>query len=183
MEKRVTKPKVLILLWVVSLTSVVNATLTMELREADGVTPVADLDQVMLGDDYVLVVSGAAADKGASIGIYGPTCTAADWDYLGPGGQAAAACVDTGDLSYILWSTTYYGYDMIADDSGSGTGVSTGDWFTVDLTCLAEGNFSFDLLDYKNNSAVIASVYGVLIPEPMTIALLGVGALLLRRRK
>ena len=175
--------KMLILMLVLGLASTVSATVTMELRESDGTTPVPDLDKVMLGDDYVLVVEGATADAGASVGLYGPGWAATDWDNLGSGGQAAATKLETGDMSYIKWSTTYYGYDMIADDSGSGTGVSTGDWFTVDLTCLAEGNFSFDLLDYKNNSAVIASVYGVLIPEPMTIALLGVGALLLRRRK
>ncbi len=176
--------QLLILMLVLGLAPTAGAVVTMELREADGVTPVEDLFRIWIGSDYVLVISGASADAGASLGLYGPTYTAADWDYLGPGGQSAATTVDTGDLSYINWVSPYYGYDMIADDSGSGPGVSTGDWFTIDLTCLgAFVDFSFDLLDYKNNSTVIASVDGVIIPEPMTIALLGVGALLLRRRK
>jgi hypothetical protein len=177
--------KTLILLLVFGLVSIANATVTMELREADGVTPVADLaNGVYEGSAYVLVVEGASADKGASIGIYGPAYTAADWDNLGSGGQSAAAVLDTGDMSYILWNEGYQGYDMVVDDSGSGPGVSTGDWFTVDLSGLLAGDFAFDLLDYKAGSTVISSVAGtVTVPEPMTIALLGLGGLFLRRRK
>jgi hypothetical protein len=173
--------KILILMLVLGLVSIANATVTMELYEADGTTPVSG--DCYVGLSYVLAVEGASADAGASLGVYGSTYTAADWANLGAGGQAVATTVDTGDMSYILWSSTWQGYDMIADDSGSGPGVSTGTWFTIDLTGLAEGTYSFDLLDYKAASTVIASESGNVVPEPITIALLGLGGLFLRRRK
>jgi len=174
--------KILILMLVLGLVSIANATVTMELYEADGTTPVSG--DCIVGSSYVLAVEGASADAGASLGLYGSTYTAADWANLGAGGQSAATKLDTGDLSYINWVASWYGYDMLADDTGMGSGVSTGTWFTIDLTGLAEGTYSFDLLDYGMGSAVIASESGnVVIPEPITIALLGLGGLFLRRRK
>ena len=174
--------KTLILMLVLGLVSIANATVTMELRESDGTTPVADLENLGLGADYVLVISGAAADAPQSLGIYGPAYGAADWDNLGNADMSTAATLlDTGNMSYINWNATYSGYDTVVDDY-EGPGVSTGDWFSIDLTALVAGDFSIDLLDYNAGSAVIGNVSGT-IPEPITIALLGLGGLFLRRRK
>jgi len=146
----------LIFLLVFGLACTVKATITMELREDDGVTPASYL---LLGSDYVLVISGASADAGASLGLYGTTYTAADWAVLGPP-NSTTTVVDTGDLSYIYWTEGWYGYDMVVGDSGSGPGVSTGDWFTIDLTCLTEpGVVCLCLLDYGANSTVIGGIH------------------------
>ena len=178
--------KLLVLILVLGIASVANAGLaTIELRESDGVTPVADLDKVMLGSDYVLVVSGLAADVPQSsfgVGIYGSTYTAADWANLGPG-NSTTTVLDTGDISGIIWSAAFQGYDMVAYDTGWPGGISDGDWFAIDLSGVALGTFALDLLDYDNASTIIGGVDGTVIPEPMTIALLGLGGLLLRRRK
>ena len=178
--------KILMLMLVLGLASTASATITIELRESDGVTPVADLvNGVYEGSNYVLVVEGALADAGNSVGIYGAAYAASDWDNLGSADLAnAASVIDTGDLSYINYVPAYTGFDAMAQDTGQGAGVSTGDWFTIDLTGLLAGDFSLDLLDYTASSAVIGNVSGtVTVPEPITIALLGLGGLFLRRRK
>ena len=179
--------KILILMLVLGLTSTVNATLTLEVRESDGVTEapldMADEYVLTLNSDYVLVVSSDSADDGTLGGVYGPGYVAADWAKLGPA-DSTTTVLDTGDLSYINWYAPYQGYEFQAKDSSYGPGVHVGDWFGIDLTASAEGTFSFGLLDYRvSSTAAVDTVSGTIVPEPITIALLGLGGLFLRRRK
>ena len=175
--------KLLVLILVLGIVSVANATVSMEIYESDGTTVVADRDTMLLGSDYQLIVSGAAADAGFLGAIYGSTYTANDWDHLGPV-DATVTVTETGDLSYCYWYAAYQGYEMAADDTGMGSGVSTGNWFSIALSGDAEGTFSVGMLDYSVSSTVPqTTISGTIIPEPMTIALLGLGGLLLRRRK
>ncbi len=153
----------LICLLVLCLACTVEATITMELREDDGVTPASYL---LLGSDYVLVISGASADAGAELGLYGPTYSAADWAALGPP-DSTVAVLDTGNISYIMWNAPYQGYEAVADDI-MGDGVSTGDWFTIDLTSFTGGAVGLYLYDYRVSSTTpIASIeFGFPPPPP-----------------
>lgn len=173
--------KMLILMLILGLVSTASATITMELRESDGTTAVADLDDVQLGSDYVLVImsDSAVATTG---GVYGPGYAASDWDNLGPV-DSTATTLDTGNLSNIYWYAGYQGYEYVYDDL-MGPGISTGDIFEIDLSGDALGSFQLDLFDYAYGSTTaVSSISGTVVPEPVTIALLGLGGLLLRRRK
>ena len=57
-----------------------------------------------------------------------------------------------------------------------------GQIFEINLTCLAEGDVYVELLDGANYS-VIDTLIIHQIPEPMTLGLFGLGALLIRRRR
>jgi hypothetical protein len=173
--------KMLILLLVLGLASTVNATISLEIREADGVT-LADKDNLLVGSDYVAVIKSSAA-VATTGGVYGPAYAASDWDNLGPE-NSTVATLDTGNLSDIYWYATSMGYEYVYDDL-MGPGISVGDVFTIDLSGLAEGAYQLDLFDYSSSYSVpIQSIAGnVVVPEPITIALLGLGGLFLRRRK
>jgi len=57
-------------------------------------------------------------------------------------------------------------------------------WFTVDLTCMSAGVDVFVLLIHSDSLTVLDTLTIHQIPEPMTLALLGLGGLfVLRRRK
>ena len=75
---------------------------------------------------------------------------------------------------YTDSSITFHGYDFMATDGLTlddgyvlGTGVLTGNWFD-------DTYFSIDILE--NGATIMA------IPEPSTLLLLGLGAVMLRRR-
>ena len=174
--------KMLILMLVLGLASAVNATISLEIRESNGTTPVPNLNAMLLGSDYVAVISSDAA-VATTGGLYGPAWAASDWDHLGPA-DSTVGVLDTGNLSDIFWKGGYQGYEWIYDDL-MGPGISTGDIFTVDLSGEALGAFQLDLYDYASSTTVpTQSVTGtIIVPEPITIALLGLGGLFLRRRK
>jgi hypothetical protein len=102
---------------------------------------------------------------------------------LPPNSGAIGSFVQDSILSGFNWG----GYDL-GDGGVAGGGVALTNWFIFDLdvpkiTALIGGPGAWiDIYDY-GVSAVIPAGKMNLIPEPMTIALLGLGGLLLRRRK
>jgi len=69
------------------------------------------------------------------------------------------------------------GNDIGIDESGTGT---IEQWSSVYVKCCTDGMITL----YAQNNGGSRNMYGVaVIPEPATIALLGLGGLLLRKRR
>jgi hypothetical protein len=163
--------KFLILMLVLCLASVANATFSSVTTWTDGdCTWTLDIGNgVVLGtgtagneyDSPYLVVSDGSMDETPK----------AELDDFKDGVWAAA-----GDLGSITDGGSYY--LCSSEESGEGTDVSAGKWFQFDVTY---SNDDFRLT-YWDGDSYETALQGT-IPEPITIALLGLGGLFLRRRK
>ena len=153
-----------------------------------GVLVAADFELRLDEATNTLTVVGLIADPGVDInaGIY---------DEADKGDFSIAVALKDGlnipDVNYAagaLWSisiwsgTGYEGIDIgVLDSSPSLDPVDMMDWFTVQYT--GSVGDTMQIYDYYVSDTVPAFTKIVLVPEPMTIALLGLGGLLLRRRK
>jgi len=133
---------------------------------------------LMPGEAFQLVVSGMAADVGGGIagGIYGPVDA-----------ESADVMVAAGNLGGVNYYPAYGGWDFVVGDVEDGNpdnNLADGDWIVFNFAGQPEGQYSFDVYDYGvSYSDPVSSVAVNVIPEPMTLGLLGLGALFLRRRK
>ena len=136
------------------------------------------------GTTFDVIVSGLAADAPYNGGLYEPTLSDASKAPVNLIALAAAGNL-AGDGGVL---PSYGGFDFIADDL-LGAGVEDGDWYIATYVAgPAGGSLVLDLYDYAVDyyapvSAAIATIEFVAVPEPATMAILGLGALVLRRKK
>jgi len=175
--------KMLILALMLSLAVSANAALTIVVngQDAGSEITIAPSDTVMLGVNSDQ--SGNAGLYLAFMGIVGET-TLGEWTGVY---DIAASPITIGANAYA----TPYGYfpdvDMDIWELSNTEPVLhpeliPGVGFNLAFHCLAEGDVDIQLLD-EGFSVVDALTIHQVIPEPMTVALLGLGGLFLRRRK
>jgi hypothetical protein len=161
--------KLLVLILVLGLCSVANATISLRVNGSEVGTSasvtVTDVIGVYSTDSSVylaLVLTDTPANDLANGAI---TTNAGDW-----GNITAYSLSGYGD-----------GYYMTADYSG--TPPSAGIQFTMNVSGSIDDTFQIQLWhedDWVNTADTLDIT---IIPEPMTIALLGLGGLFLRRRR
>ena len=61
--------------------------------------------------------------------------------------------------------------------------VQVGDWSTVEFVGLAAGTYTIDLTDGGSGGTQLLTADITVVPEPTTVALLGLGSLMLLRRR
>lgn len=139
-------------------------------------------------DDFVLSLSGttlsvigvAGASALSGAGIYG---SAPPYDFTGTSTIETGAGNTAGALAAIGAVYNSGGWDGADFSYGDSPipldAVEAGTWFTFGYT----GNVGdvIDVYDYALGTPLVGTI--TIIPEPMTIALLGLGGLFLRRRK
>lgn len=89
-----------------------------------------------------------------------------------------------GNNAKAVHLASWGGWDLTASDVNGG-GIQNGNWFVMNFKApMDEGILNFDLYDYSVSGSSPVSSYSVnVVPEPISIALLGLGGLFLRRRK
>jgi hypothetical protein len=160
---------------VLLLSSVASATLSMAFYDPNG-------GAVEVGDSIRITVSSDTAEA-ITWGVYlDPTS-----EYPSNAQMQNATILSAAGSNGAVTSggNPDAGHDYI---SGPTTGppagkVQVGDWSTVEFVGLAAGTYTIDLTDGGSGGTQLLTADITVVPEPTTIALLGLGSLVLLRRR
>jgi len=153
---------------------------------------------ILPGEPFQIIVSGLSSDitfqagGGTQVGVYATTYEGefantpeGSWWLNGVDGFVTQAA---GNLAHIAGYDPYYygGFEILIGDTEAG-GVQDGEWAV--LHYLAEENepyttINFNLVHYDTSYEVpVHSISLNILPEPTTLLLLGMGGVLMRKRK
>jgi hypothetical protein len=180
--------KVLMVMLILALVSAASAlTITYQWRDA-GLNPITQIDPGYAGTFYCYVIaSGSSGTDSWQYGLYTSDGTNGGGLFDVDGGTAYPAA---GNKHVANYYPSYDGVDFTAGMLGTIPPLQVdGDWFRAACSLnagVANGDvLTIDVEDYNNQYNVVGSTtLDVVspIPEPMTLALLGLGGLFLRRR-
>ena len=160
--------KLMILMLVLGLASVTNAALVLSLNGS------TDVDEITIQTTTNFTIDVYAPSDGVDmfwIGVKGPASYSGYGTLYAPSPDTMALDDGTYGAGYIRAYLT----------TPTITGV-IGVWWDLELHCDATGDVTINLYNGGGSSIIdVATIHQ--IPEPMTIALLGLGGLFLRRRK
>ena len=165
--------KLLILMLVLGMASAANADLTWSVSDVTLADIGDTVDVYLVSSDATMGNAWVGADPGVP-----QVCDITAIAIINPGAGDDASVNDARG-SYPGW------WDVTSLDSSSPFNTIAGNQYLVTITALAEGTASLSSDEYGAfGTAQIGNLGVTVVPEPMTIALLGLGGLfLLRRRK
>jgi hypothetical protein len=184
MEGETKMKRFLVLLMVLSMVTVANAGMCTLLPNGETSMAIGSTltIAVMSGDataqGLAIELDDTAAGALAQTGVY----SYGDWIYTGGTDMGMTQYAAAGGMASIS-DPVAQGYPGFFVLSGAGvppTAPTAGEWFSIVYKCLGVGDTYITL--YDSGASELSQLLVHQTPEPMTMCLLGLGGLFLRRR-